>query len=39
MNIHEYQGKALFEKFGVAVPRGRVAGTPEEAETIAKELG
>src|SRR5580698_4632911 len=30
MNIHEYQAKALFEKFGVAVPKGAVATTPEE---------
>ena len=39
MNIHEYQGKELFHKYGVTVPRGRVADTPEEAEAIAKELG
>jgi succinyl-CoA synthetase beta subunit len=39
MNIHEYQGKELFQKYGVTVPRGRVADTPEEAEAIAKELG
>ena len=32
MNIHEYQGKELFNKYGVTVPRGRVANTPEEAE-------
>ena len=38
MNIHEYQGKELFQKYGVTVPRGRVADTPEEAEAIAKEL-
>jgi succinyl-CoA synthetase beta subunit len=30
MNIHEYQAKALFEKFGVAVPKGAAAKTPEE---------
>ncbi len=30
MNIHEYQAKALFEKFGVAVPKGTTATTPEE---------
>ena len=30
MNIHEYQAKALFEKFGVPVPKGAVATTPEE---------
>lgn len=30
MNIHEYQAKALFEKFGVPVPKGAPAKTPEE---------
>jgi len=39
MNIHEYQAKSLLAKFGVAVPQGRVAYTPDEAEAAAKELG
>ena len=39
MNIHEYQAKQLLAKFGVAVPRGGVAYTPEEAEKVANELG
>ncbi|MGQ0675500.1 MAG: ADP-forming succinate--CoA ligase subunit beta, partial [Rhodospirillales bacterium] len=39
MNIHEYQAKALLAKYGVAVPRGGVAYTPEEAEKVARELG
>ena len=39
MNIHEYQGKELFRKYGVAVPRGGVASTPEEAGRVAQELG
>ena len=39
MNIHEYQAKTLLGKFGVAVPRGGVAFTPEEAENVARELG
>ncbi|WP_299621138.1 ADP-forming succinate--CoA ligase subunit beta [Pelagibius sp.] len=39
MNIHEYQAKSLLAKFGVAVPRGGVAYTPEEAENAARELG
>jgi len=39
MKIHEYQGKELLKTFGVAVPRGLVARTPEEAESAAKELG
>ncbi len=39
MNIHEYQAKALLSKFGVAVPRGRVAYTRKEAHDAASELG
>jgi succinyl-CoA synthetase beta subunit len=39
MNIHEYQAKSLLMKYGVAVPRGGVAFTPEEAENVARELG
>ena len=39
MKIHEYQGKELLKKFGVAVPRGMVARSPEEAYHAAKELG
>jgi succinyl-CoA synthetase beta subunit len=39
MKIHEYQGKELLKRFGVAVPRGIVARTPEEAFEAAKQLG
>jgi succinyl-CoA synthetase beta subunit len=39
MNIHEYQAKELFEKFGVATSPGKVARTGEEAGAIARELG
>jgi succinyl-CoA synthetase beta subunit len=39
MNIHEYQAKSLLAKFGVSVPRGSVAFTPEEAADAARELG
>jgi succinyl-CoA synthetase beta subunit len=39
MKIHEYQGKELLKKHGVAVPRGIVARTPEEAFKAAQELG
>ena len=39
MNVHEYQAKALLGKFGVSVPRGRVAVTPAEAVEAAQELG
>jgi len=38
MKIHEYQAKAIIQKFGVAVPRGEVAMTREEAENAAKNL-
>ena len=38
MNIHEYQAKSLLKKFGVAVPDGGVAYTPDEAIQAAKEL-
>jgi len=39
MNIHEYQAKAVLSRYGVAVPQGKVADTPAEAEAIAKEFG
>jgi succinyl-CoA synthetase beta subunit len=39
MKVHEYQAKDLLAKYGVAVPRGRVAETADEAGAIAKELG
>jgi succinyl-CoA synthetase beta subunit len=39
MKIHEYQGKELLKTYGVPVPRGIVARTPEEAEAAATELG
>ena len=38
MNIHEYQAKSLLQKFGVAVPQGGVAYTPQEAGKVAKGL-
>ncbi|HHL40532.1 MAG TPA: ADP-forming succinate--CoA ligase subunit beta [Deltaproteobacteria bacterium] len=38
MNIHEYQAKEILRRYGVAVPRGKVAFTPQEAEEIAKEF-
>ena len=38
MKIHEYQGKELLKKFGVPVPRGFVARSPDEAYQAAKEL-
>jgi succinyl-CoA synthetase beta subunit len=39
MKIHEYQAKALLARYGVPVPRGEVASTPQEAEGIAQKLG
>jgi succinyl-CoA synthetase beta subunit len=39
MNIHEYQGKELFRKYGVATPRGIPAFNVEEAVAAAKSLG
>jgi succinyl-CoA synthetase beta subunit len=39
VKIHEYQAKAILAKYGVAVPRGEVAVTPQEAVEIAKRLG
>ncbi|MGA9659563.1 MAG: ADP-forming succinate--CoA ligase subunit beta [Asticcacaulis sp.] len=38
MNIHEHQAKAVLKEFGVAVPRGFAAYTPEEAFTAANDL-
>ena len=38
MNIHEYQAKQILESYGVNTLRSKVAETPEEAETVAKEL-
>ncbi len=38
MKIHEYQGKAILKKYGVAVPRGVMAATREEAEAAAQDL-
>jgi len=39
VNIHEYQAKELFDKYGVPTSKGQVAFTPEEAEKAAEALG
>jgi succinyl-CoA synthetase beta subunit len=39
MKIHEYQGKDILRKYGVAVPRGEVAFSVDEAVSAAKKLG
>ncbi len=38
MNIHEYQAKEIFRKYGIPIPPGEVATTPEEAEAIARKF-
>ena len=38
MKIHEYQAKDILERYGVAVPRGEVANTLEEAMDVARRL-
>jgi succinyl-CoA synthetase beta subunit len=38
MKIHEYQAKDILERYGVAVPKGEVASTFEEAVHVAKRL-
>lgn len=39
MKLHEYQAKVLFRDYGILVPDGEMAKTPEEAKEIAKRLG
>ncbi len=39
MKLHEYQSKQIFAKYGIPIPKGRVATTASEARDIAKELG
>ncbi|MEO8671028.1 MAG: ADP-forming succinate--CoA ligase subunit beta [Tahibacter sp.] len=39
MNFHEYQAKELFAEYGIAVPAGRVAASPEAAVEAARALG
>ena len=39
MNIHEYQAKAVLKSFGVSVPRGGIAFSPDEAVQHAESLG
>ena len=38
MNLHEYQGKELLNKYGVRIQRGKVATTPQEAVSVANQL-
>jgi succinyl-CoA synthetase beta subunit len=39
MKLHEYQSKLIFSKYGIPIPKGRVAATATEARNIAEELG
>ncbi len=39
MKLHEYQSKQIFSKYGIPIPKGRVASTAGEAKAIAEELG
>ena len=39
MKIHEYQAKEVFARYGIPVPQGRVATTPDEAAEIAADIG
>ena len=39
MKLHEYQSKQIFAKYGIPIPKGRVAATAMQAKEIAEELG
>jgi succinyl-CoA synthetase beta subunit len=39
VNIHEYQAKEIFRKYGIPIPPGEVATTPEQADAIARKFG
>ncbi|MRS05934.1 succinate--CoA ligase subunit beta, partial [bacterium] len=39
MNLHEYQSKQIFARYGIPIPRGRVASNSDEVKQIAEELG
>jgi succinyl-CoA synthetase beta subunit len=39
MKIHEYQAKELFGRYGVPIPQGKVAFSPQEAQEVAATLG
>ena len=39
MKLHEYQSKQIFARYGIPIPRGRIAATADEARHIAEELG
>ncbi len=39
MKLHEYQSKQIFSRYGIPIPKGRVAASADEAKQIAKDLG
>ena len=39
MKLFEFEAKNILRKYGIAIPRGRVATNQDEAETIAREIG
>src|SRR5437870_3265181 len=39
MKIHEYQGKIILAKYGIPIPPGEVASTPDKAKEIAERIG
>lgn len=39
MKLHEYQSKQIFSRYGIPIPKGKVASTADEAKQIAEELG
>jgi succinyl-CoA synthetase beta subunit len=38
MRLHEYQSKSLFAKYGIPIPNGRIASSPQEVQQISEEL-
>ena len=39
MKVHEYQAKAILSQYHVSVPLGKIAHTPEQAKSVAREVG
>ncbi|RLD96597.1 MAG: ADP-forming succinate--CoA ligase subunit beta [Aquificota bacterium] len=39
MKVHEYQAKEIFKEYGIPVPKGGLATTPQEARKVAEEVG
>ncbi len=39
MNLLEYESKRIFQEYGIPIPKGKIAGSPEEAGEIAENLG